>query len=299
MKLDMVGRTAGELLAIQRDMLERLSGNDGDLWLERYKRLHNGENPFVELTGENSIQPSDAWKAELVAYAKRKLKKFSRPWADQVTAIPDRWTPDFVTNATKYGYKPVFVPTVDISADSQRPKYIKLGDWYYQNIRNGNIKTENPTQLQKGWYLADSSLGVDYTDGSQIFPSDWWKPMLSKLRKELSIIGRHDKTPNGSRFSITYDEWIQVVLAHWAGALMTTRAQTNLPTAAEWNFVGNVYFPHYGANNMWVWFTDVFEDVHQLIGGYRAHGGLTDVNYDWHGGRFNSVAGRPLVSFVS
>ena len=79
MRLDMAGRTPNEVFGVQRDMLERLSGNDGDLWLERYKRLHNGENPFVELTSNSAV--TDGWKSELVAYAKRKLKKFSRGWA--------------------------------------------------------------------------------------------------------------------------------------------------------------------------------------------------------------------------
>lgn len=294
MRLDMVGRTPGEVLGVQRDMLERLSGNDGDLWLERYKRLHNGENPFVELTGEG-----DAWKSELVAYAKRKLKKFSRAWAEQVMPIPDSWSPEFLANASQFGYKPVFVPEIDINETFQHRKYIKLEDWYYANIRNGNIKTENPTRLRKGWYLADSSQGVDYTDGSQVLPSDPWGPMLTKLRVELKIVGRNDKTPDGSRFAITHDEWIQVVLAHWAGTLMTTRAQTNLPTAIEWNFIGNVYFPHYGAFNMWQWFADHFEDSHRLVGGDRDGGGLAGVFCHWSGGRGGSVCARPLVSFYS
>ena len=296
MRLDMAGRTPNEVFGVQRDMLERLSGNDGDLWLERYKRLHNGENPFVELTSNSAV--TDGWKSELVAYAKRKLKKFSRGWAEQIMSIPDSWSPEFLANASSLGYKPVFIPETDIGEAFRHRKYIKPEDWYYTNIRNGNIKTENPTNLREGWCLADSSQGVDYTDGSQVFPNDPWEPMLTKLRVELKIVGRNDKTADGSRFAITHDEWIQVVLAHWAGALMTTRAQTNLPTAIEWNFIGNVYFPHYGAYNMWTWFADRFGDARRLVGGVRGRGGLAYVGCSWSGLRHDSICARPLVSFA-
>jgi len=299
MKLDMAGRTPGEVLGVQHDMLERLSGNDGALWLERYKRLHRGENPFAELTDESPVPADDAWKTEIVAYAKRKLKNFSRAWSEQVTAIPDNWTPEFLANAAKFGYKPVFIPDADINETFWHPKYIKPENWFYNNIRNGNIKTENPTRLRKGWYLADSSRGVDYTDGSQILPDDPWASLITKLRVELQVVGRNEKTPDGSRFAITWDEWNDCVLAQWASMLSVTRAQTNLPTTIEWNFIGNIYFPHYGAFNMWVWFADHFVDSRRLVGGRRDDGGLAIVGYYWSSGRGVDVAARPLVSFVS
>ncbi len=296
MRLDMVGRMPSELLGMQRDMLERLSGNDGDLWLERYKRVHRLENPFAELAG--TAVSADAWKNELVAATRKKLKKFSKAWAAQVSAIPDSWTPEFLINAARYKMHPVFIPEADINRAFRKASYIKPNDWYYEKVNSGDIKGAYPTYLHKGWCLADFTEGIDYAGGTQTLPDDLWASLIAELRIEREIIGAHSDTPSGSRFSITWEEWIQVVFAHMAAKLPTTRAQINLPTAIEWNFIGNVYACHYGAYNMRTWLQDQFGDDYRLIGGYRDHGGLAAVSSYWHSLRHGSIAGRPLVRFV-
>ncbi len=127
MKLDMVGRTAGEVLAVQRDMLERLSGNDGDLWLERYKSVNNGQNPFAELVPGKPVPVNDIWKTELVAVAKRKLKRFFSHWTEQITAIPDSWYADFLVNAARFNMKPVFFPGTNIKEGESPRRWVKPG----------------------------------------------------------------------------------------------------------------------------------------------------------------------------
>jgi len=295
MKLDMVGRTPSEVLGLQRDMLERLSGNEGDLWLERYKRLHSGENPFAELVGASV--PADAWKDALVATARKKLGKFSSAWAKQVTSVPTAWTPQSIADVAAYNMRPVFFPDADINEAFQHRKYTKPGKWYYDNIRSGAVKGDTPTRLRPGWALADFSVGTDYTDGTQVLPTDPWAGLIGDLRGK-KLVGAYDTTPLGSRFAITWDEWNDVVLAHMAAKLCATRAQTSLERAVEFNFIGNVYDPSRGRFNMWVWFQDAFGGVYRLIGGVRGDGGLASVGYYWRGRRGGDVAGRPLVRFV-
>lgn len=289
MKLDMVGRTPSELLGLQRDILERLSGHDGDLWMERYKRMHRGENPFAELVGASA--PADAWKDELIKATHKKLAKFSGAWAKQVTQVPDTWTPEFLANAAGYNMRPVFIPDADISETFRHRKYMKPNQWFYDNIRSGVIKGDAPTRLRKGWYLADFSVGTDYTNGTQVFPADPWASLIAELRGKKVVDAYYD-TPPGSRFAITWDEWNDCVLAHMASKLGVTRAQTSLERAVEFNFIGNVYDSRRGAFNMWVWFQDAFGD------NCRLRGGLAGVSFSSHDDRVSSIAGRPLARFV-
>jgi hypothetical protein len=295
MRLDMVGRMPSHVLGVLMDLIQKLMGNDGELWLERTKRMLKGENPFAELVSQSAAPAT--WKDELVAMARRKLKKFSRAWADQVTGIPDVWTPEFLANAAAYNLKPAFLPDADISESFRARKYIKPEPWFYANVRNGNIKNENPTKLRKGWVLADFTVGADYTNGSQTFVDDPWTSLIADLRAK-KLIGKNDVTPLGSRFAITWDEWNDCVLAQIASKLLATRAQTSLERAVEFNFIGNVYDPNRGRFNMWEWLLERFEDGCRLFGGHRDDGGLAYVYYYWHALRHVGIAGRPLVSFV-
>lgn len=295
MRLDMVGRMPSHVLGVLMDLIQKLMGNDGELWLERTKRMLRGENPFAELVAQSV--PSATWKDELVAMARRKLKKFSRAWAEQVTAIPERWTPEFLDNAAQYNMRPVFFPDVDINESFRKKGFVKLSDWFYANAKSGDIRGDTPTKLRRGWALADFTIGADYTNGSQVLVSDPWALLVTDLRTK-KIIGKNDVTPLGSRFAITWDEWNDSLLAHMASNLLSTRAQTNLERAIEFNFIGNVYDPSRGRFNMWEWFLDQFEGDSRLYGGYRSLGGLAHVYCLWRDDRHDNVAGRPLVRFV-
>ncbi|MEK7609401.1 MAG: hypothetical protein AAB476_02900 [Patescibacteria group bacterium] len=74
--------------------------------------------------------------------------------------------------------------------------------------------------------------------------------------------------------------------------------QVRLERAVESNAIGNLYDPNRGQFNMWEWFQDVFEDSYRLSGGARECGGLARVDCGWSGHPDDSLAGRPLVSFV-
>ena len=294
MKLDMVGCTPGELLDLQREILERLSGNDGNVWLGRYKRLHQWENPFAELVEASA--PADAWKDELVGAMRKKLARFSRHWARQVLPVPDAWTPEFLARVGAYNMRPVFFPDVDINKTFRRKGYVKPEPWFYDQAR-ARINGDTLTKLRKGWALADFTVGTDYTNGTQVFPGDPWTGLITELRQK-KLVGRYDNTPPGSRFSITWDEWNSIALVYMASKLGVTRAQMSLERAVEFNFLGNVYDNQRGRFNMWEWFVDMFGGGRRLIGGTRGGGGLANASYYRHGDRHPRVAGRPLVRFL-
>ncbi len=291
MKLDMVERMPSDVLGVLADLLQKLSGNDGALWLERLKLFLKGENPF-----STTAQTVNAWADELISGTRRKLKKFFRR-SVQVESVPASWTPAFLANAAAYNMRPVFLPDADISASWVRKGWVKLESWFYERIASGAIKGDHPTRLKRGWYLADFTPGTDYTNGTQVLPSDPWSPLITELRGAKLIKG-YDATPSGSRFAITWDEWNDCVLAQMAAKLSVHRVQISLERAVEFNAIGNIYDPTRGAFNMWVWLQDKFEDDYRLVGGNRGVGGLARVNYSSHAHRYDSIAARPLVRFV-
>src|SRR3989344_9446835 len=260
-KLDVVGCLPSKVLGLQRDMLEKWSGPDGDLWVERIALTLQGKNPL------EAVALGPKWADEICVQARRKLKKFFGRHV-QVDPVPSSWTQEFLENAAKYNLRPVFLPETDISESFQHGGYVKPDAWYYNNVKSGNIKGKAPTKLRKGWYLADFSMGTDYTDGTQVFANDPLAPVIERLRREKKI-GKYDLTPLGSRFSITNDEWRETVCPAVARELGVRPEQVGLERAIEFNAIGNLYDPNRGRFNMWEWFSDVFEASRRLCGGAR------------------------------
>ena len=288
-KLDVVGCLPNKLLGLQRDMLEKFSGQDGDLWVERVTLTLKGQNPL------EAVVRGPKWADEIIAQTRRKLKKFFGRRV-QVDPVPGVWTPEFLEHAAKYNMRPVYFIDLILAEDWSLKNYTKPEIWLYKKIREGKISADAIT-LKRRWCLADFSVGVDYTDGSQVFPNDPWGPIIEKLRRDLSVVGKYDNTPFGSRFAITPLEWDDAVLAHIASALQVTRAQTSLESAGEFNFIGNVYDQNRGQFNMLEWFNDPFGDSGRLYGGHRKDGELTFVDVVLADHRDGLIAGRPLVSF--
>ncbi len=208
-----------------------------------------------------------------------------------------------IENLAKWRAKnmePVFLPELDLTENARLPKrWVRLGTAYYQWFREGKIGEifpgVSPAKVRSGWYLADMSVGVDYTDGTRAFPNDPWVPLFTRLRAEKLIGGGYPETPAGSRFAVTYDEWIRVVLSFMASELGFPRADLRFERASEFNAIGNIYDPYRGKFNMWIWLADHFGDSRRLVGGHRSAGGLTHVRCLWPIGRDGPIAGRPLV----
>ena len=232
-------------------------------------------------------------------------RRLSKVFGKRITVdpMPEVFTPEFLQRMAPYNLKPVFLPGEDIDENCQLKQYTKPEQWFYQQVAAEKVKKyENlsPTTLRHDWYLADFTVGVGYTDGSQMLPSDPWAPLIARLRREQKI-GRYNNTPDGSRFSITPDGWEGIVIPTMSQELQLPRGcYLRLERCIEHNFIGNFYDrQNRGQYNMWQWFADYFEVSRRLCGGDRGDGGLADVDCSWSYDRGDGIMARPLVSFVN
>lgn len=280
-------------LGLVLDFVGKLRGQAG--FEEQARLFLSGKDPFV-------VNTKDA-KREIEKFAAKTARMLSKRLAKRIIVdpLPLEFTDENLAYWTTFNFRPVFLPREEISANRPLKNWTKLKQWFYDCVRDGKIKpiyTDLPPTLLRGcWHLADFTVSVDYTDGSQVFVNDPLAPVIADLRSK-KLVGRHNNTPDGSRFSITPDEWKDVVLANIASKLGVTRAQMRLERAIEFNAIGNLYDPNRGKFNAWEWFEDHFEDSDRLYGGCRDYGGLANVNFSWHDIRSSSIAARPLVSFI-
>ncbi|MGD0977117.1 MAG: hypothetical protein ABR875_02385 [Minisyncoccia bacterium] len=286
---NLVGAVPDDNLGIVEDVARRLRKEKG--FPERIKLFLAGK-----------LQPAEGVKIIPRPFAKLD-RMLSRRFGERiyVNPYPKEFTPEFLANAVKYNMRPVFWPGKDMIPDLRLKKWIMPNAWFYNQVFAGKIKSHgdlSPTKLQRGWYLADFTIGADYTDGTQVFIDDPFAPIIAKLR-EQKLVGKYDNTPVGSRFSIARNEWQDCVLAHIASALNVTRSQIRLERAIEFNAIGNLYDPNRGKFKMWEWFADHFGGSGRLVGGSRGVGGLAGVCCVWFCDWNDDIAARPLVSFVS
>lgn len=295
MSVNLVGDRSVELAGVMGDILGKYRA--GQITLEHLINFSKMESTPFALTVQNA-------RLEIEKFAAKTARKLSKVFKKRIFIDP--LPPAFKDEQqlafwATFNMRPVFFPGEDIGASRVIKGWTKLQDWFYNNVANGNIEPMYsdlpPTQLRRGWYLADFTVSADYIDGSQVFVNDPLAPIITSLR-EKKLVGKYDNTPAGSRFAITWDEWNDCVLAHVASKLGVTRAQTCLERAIEFNAIGNLYDPNRGKFNSWEWFQDYFGGSGRLCGGFRVCGGLAHVDPGWRVDRSNGIAGRPLVSFV-
>ena len=294
MKNNLVGDTSVELAGVLGDIMAKYRG--GHISLENLKRFAGMEaTPFA-------VKAKDA-KREIEKFAAKTARKLSTVFKKRIVVdpLPPEFTDENLAHWASFNFRPVFLPREDIGANRPLKNWTKPEGWFYKRVDDGKIKPIHPdlppTLLRGCWHLADFTISADYIDGSQVFVNDPLEPIIADLRSK-KLVGKDNNTPDGSRFSITLDEWQDVVLAHVASKLGVTRAQTRLERAVDFNAIGNLYDPNRGKFNCWEWFEDYFGGSRRLYGGDRGGGGLADVSYGWSGLRYDFVAARPLVSFV-
>ncbi len=214
-----------------------------------------------------------------------------------VDPLPAAITEANMAKWAKFNLRPVFLPGEEIGEERPLRNWKKSGRWFYDQIRAGNI-ADDSAKLRRGWYLADFTVGTDYTDGTQVFANDPLANLILSLRIG-DVVGKFDATPLGSRFAISNIEWREKVLPTLTDALSATGVKTfRLERAIDFNAIGNIYDSNRGRFNMWEWFDDSFDSVDRLYGGDRGSGGLADVSYGTASDRAYDLAGRPLGCFV-
>ena len=276
---------------IDKQLILGLCESGKGLTLGHLQATVEHRDPFV---GSN-ISPL----AALAESTKKKLRKF---FSVDIEPLPPEFTEENLAKWARFNWKPVYLPREEIGENRRLKNWTKPEEWFYRQIKKDEEDTKgkispDSAQLYRGWYLIDFTRGVDYTNGTQVFPDDPLAPIITKLREEGKI-GKYDSTPIGSRFSITHDEWQTVLCPAIATEHGFKPEQVRLERAIEHNTIGNIYDSNRGKFNMWEWFHDQFEDSYLLDGGRRALGGLASVRCGWSGHRAR-LAGRPLVSFVS
>ncbi len=282
MKKEIVG-SMSEWSGVLKDVFRQI--DDGSLGIGHFQTLLEHRNPFDD----------GGVLDQLVSKTGKLLsKRFGKKIA--VGPLPEEFTEENLAQWVRYNLKPIFLPDEEISENRKIKDWIKPKKWLYDKMREGKIFSDS-AKLVFGWYLVDFSEGVDYADGTQVFPKDPFTSIIERLRKDGKV-GKYDKTPMGSRFAITNDEWHEVVCPEIAKELGFKPEQIRLERAIEFNAIGNLYDKNRGKFNTWEWFNDTFEVSRRLFGGFRAYGGLSDVNYYRSDFRLDFVAGRPLVSFV-
>lgn len=276
-----VGSNPDKKFGLAIDFLEKFrKGVFSETEVERFLKR---QNPF-----DNSRQ------AEILRLAKKNLRK-RLGQEIQVPDLPTAITEELFNKLAALNMRPCFLPALDIAADFQHCDYIKPNPWFYQKIASGEI-AENATQLPGIWVFADFTKAVDYTDGTQVFHHDPLASLITQLRQNHKI-GKYEKTPLGSRFAITNDEWRDVVAPAFAEMIGVNSSQVRLECAVEFNFIGNIYDKNRGRYNIWQWFQDEFGQSFRLLGGHRDFGGLADVDYDASDRRHASLCGRLIVEF--
>lgn len=254
MTKNLVGAMPDDHLGIAQEFIRRLREESG--FPERAKQWLAGKitdsasvisHPFAQL-------------------AKHLSKRFGHPIT--VDSYPSEFTDEFLANAAQYNLRPVFLPGEEIGQNRTLKRWTKPYAWFYDQVRAGNVKPYAgypPTTLQRGWYLADFTLGVNYTNSTQVLPNDPWSELITRLRQDK--IGKYDQTPLGSRFAITHDEWENTLLPNMAEAINVPPAKVRLERAIEFNAIGNLYDHNRGKFNQWEWFADQFGDSGRLGGG--------------------------------
>lgn len=225
----------------------------------------------------------------------RKLRR-RLDWIGSVDPLPKAATAENLAKWEKFNLRLVFLPDGGITESIKLRNYVKPEKWFYDQIRAGTIDADS-AKLKRGWYVADFTVGADYTNGTQSYPNDSLGPLISKLR-HAGVIGKYDKTPWESRFAITNDEWRDKLLPSLTDELSATGVTFRLEGAIEFNAIGNIYDSNRAKFNCWEWFDDVFRGGDRLYGGGRGSGGLADVDGYAADGRGGGIAGRPLGCFV-
>lgn len=197
---------------------------------------------------------------------------------------------------------PIFFPHVELEETEDLPGWkAKPESWYWERIKDGSL-SEDASILGGFWGLLDTSTRPSYKDGKQEFTNDALGPILSELRNRgaIRVPEGYSHVPITSRFAISADEWDQAVFPELAKRLGLEEKEgvtVRMPSEMEFNYAGNLAYPHFGQANTWEWLQDKFGDGFRLVGGSSGGGGLSLVDDRYSGLHSVIVAARPLVVF--
>ena len=204
---------------------------------------------------------------------------------------------DVIAKAEEAGFGGMFealhLSGITLSQELQVEGWTKKpNSWYWKQLAEGTIG-KDAAKLPDSWVLIDRTRRPVYYNGKQLYRSDPLGSFLKELRQGRKI-ERAKNVPDTSRFEILDDALVSVVLPALAEILDEESSAVRLLSVAEFNIIGNLEHPEWGAVNTSEFFKDLLGEC-PLFGGNSELGGLTNVGYLWPDLHPNNVAFRPLV----
>lgn len=197
--------------------------------------------------------------------------------------LPPVLTPRQKKSMKKYGFRLFFIPAV--TEERYQAKFVTLNWAKYLTLES--IERQ---PLPGRWVVVETISKPNYDDPAG-YPND-------ALARALKLT---------QRFAVSWDD------LHNEGGLLSRIAKitglpkksTRLPTAEEWNFLGNLFLwlnanrneslPDLGSTNSWEWTENSYGSGRRLIVGGRGYGGLSYVYCRWHYSHYDRIGFRVLA----
>lgn len=180
-----------------------------------------------------------------------------------------------------YRLMPVFLPVI---TEKDYPESFIKPNWG-KHLTVSNIQRR---PLPGRWVLVETIQKPAYND-PQGYGDD-------PLAKALGLV---------SRFSISWDTLHETHHPATAKLLGLSKRAVRLPTAEEWNMVGNLFLwlnanrnmslQDLGSTDSWEWCENAYGGAGRLLVGGRGYGGLADVVCYWHGDADGDLGFRVLA----
>lgn len=144
------------------------------------------------------------------------------------------------------------------------------GEWIKETEREVRWRKPNKT-LTGTWVLIDGRQIPNYQDGQQMYGDDYLAPIIGR---EQDRIERHNKsrpnrTPHGSRFApgIGSTGFLEAsfILEEFAKVIGVDMEQVRLPTAIEFNVLGNMHHPEWREATCYELVKDGLEDGGAIV----------------------------------
>lgn len=133
-----------------------------------------------------------------------------------------------------------YIPKLTIKGNESYPGWkVKPNDWILYNYGPDILK------LQKHWILIDNT--------TELGQNDPFGSVVEELRDKGRI---DDFTPRNSRLHASKDELNEAINPAIAKELGVSSVMVRAPKAIEYNLIGNIFHPEWGAGNVDIWFDD-------------------------------------------
>jgi hypothetical protein len=203
-------------------------------------------------------------------------------WIEEVEVPPvPKLTDKQVKSLDKFGFLLVYVPAI---TEEQFPKGFVKPKW-------GQYLTEKDIERLPltGQWVAVETIAKPHYDDSTGYADD---VLMASVKCE-------------KRFNVSHDDLTGGLLGKIAKVTGFPKKGTRLPSAEEWNLIGNLFnwlrehrqlsLPDLGSTRSWEWCANACGSGGRLVAGDSDYGGLADVGCGWHGHRRDNVAFRVLA----